>query len=165
MKFHYITFAVAAGFAAPLLAQTPQETMAMPSASTSRVLPAGTMVTMTPIREITSKKVKQGEQVEFQVINDVVENGVVVIPRGAKAFGTITMKTGRAVGGKSGKFEVTFDHVDIQGRKVPLMGQHRQEGRGNSTGALLGSMVISGRSAEMLPSQVVSAVTREPFTF
>lgn len=122
---------------------------------------AGTMVAMTPMTEIASSKVKVGDSFEFTVVNDVVENGVVAVPRGAKALGMIKWKTGKAIGGKSGKFEIAFKQLTVNGKVVPLSGVHRQEGKGNTVGALFGSMWISGRSAIMTPGQVVNAMVAE----
>lgn len=131
----------------------------------SFVLPSGTMLVITPAQEISSKHVEEGQQVMFRVVNDVVEGGKVVIRRGSAVTGTITWKTGRAIGGKSGKFEVTFNSVSVNGRSIALTGKHRQEGRGNSVGALLGSMVISGRSAVMLPGDLVNVFTGQDFVY
>lgn len=131
----------------------------------SFLLPAGTMLVVTPAQEISSKHVEEGQQVLFRVVNDVVEGNRVVIRRGSPVTGTITWKTGRAIGGKSGKFEVTFDSVNVTGRSITLTGKHRQEGRGNSVGALLGSMVISGRSAVMLPGDLVNVFTGQDFVY
>ena len=146
-------------------AQTPnltvQPTSGAQLATATRMLPAGTIINVTPLQEISSKHVHVGDKFEFQVVNDVVENGLVVIPRGSIATGVITMKTGRAIGGKSGKFEVTFESVSSNGRTFPLMGVHRQEGRGNTVGALLGSIFISGRSAVMITGQIVNAMVKE----
>ena len=130
-----------------------------------RTLPAGTIVALTPLTEISSKRAEVGDKFQFQVVNDVVEGGQVVIPRGATATGAITWKTGRAIGGKSGKFDIEFQSVSVGGRDIPLMGTHRQEGRGNTAGALLGSIFISGRSAVMLPGQMVNAVTKTPSAY
>ena len=131
-------------------------------AAAARTLAAGTIVQVTPLQEISSKHVEVGDHFQFQVVNDVIDNGVTVIPRGSIAIGTITFKTGRAIGGKSGKFEITFDSVTANGRQFPLAGMHRQEGRGNTVGALLGSILISGRSAVMLPGQMVNALVKTP---
>lgn len=131
----------------------------------TRMLPAGTVVNLTTMQEITSKRVNVGEKFQFQVVNDVVENGLVVIPRGSIATGTVTMKTGRAIGGKSGKFDITFDNVVANGRSFPLMGVHHQEGRGNTVGALLGSIFISGKSAVMIVGQMVNATVKEPTAY
>ena len=135
------------------------------AAPVSRIVPPSTVLTVTPLVEITSKKIEEGDKFQFSVVSDVVEGGVVAIPRGSMVQGTITWKTGRAIGGKSGKFEVTFDHVTVNGKNYKLSGLHRQEGRGNSVGALLGSMIISGRSAVMLPGQMANAITAEPIPF
>lgn len=133
----------------------------MPMAAAGRSLPAGTQVSLSPMQEISSKHIAMGERFQFQVVNDVVENGLVVIPRGSIATGVVTMKTGRAVGGKSGKFDITFESVTANGRAFPLSGIHHQEGKGNTVGALLGSIVISGRSAVMQQGQIVTAMIKE----
>jgi len=70
----------------------------------SFLLPAGTMLVVTPAQEISSKHIEEGQQVLFRTVDDVVEGGKVVIRRGSPVTGTITWKTGRAIGGKSGKF-------------------------------------------------------------
>lgn len=153
----------------PAFAQAQQPPQSAPSVAPqagkypgSYVMPAGTMLVVTASQEISSKHIEVGQQHRFQVVNDIVEGGKVVIPRGSPVTATVSWKTGRAVGGKSGKFELTFDSVSVRGRPYGLTGQHRQEGRGNSVGALLGSMVISGRSAVMLPGQLVNVFTSEP---
>lgn len=130
-----------------------------------RMMPANTIVSITPRAEISSKHVEEGQKVAFVVVEDVVENGVVVIPRGSIVQANIPWKTGRAIGGKSGKFEVAFESVSVNGKSYAMSGQYRQEGRGNSVGALLGSMVVTGRSAVMLPGQIVTAFTNEPIPY
>ncbi|WFL76153.1 hypothetical protein P7228_09075 [Altererythrobacter arenosus] len=131
----------------------------------TRYLPASTMVTVTPRAEISSKRVEEGHRVQFVVVDDVVQDGVVVIPRGTPVQANIPWKTGRAVGGKSGKFEVAFETIRLNGKSYAMSGQHRQEGRGNTVGALLGTLLISGRSAVMLPGQIVNAFTDEPIPY
>ena len=137
-----------------------QQQVLAPSAA--RILPAGTMISVTALQEISSKRTRQGQRFQFAVVNDVVEKGVVVIPRGSIATGVLTMKTGRAVGGKSGKFDVTFESVTANGVRFPLSGTHRQEGKGNTLGALFGSLIITGHSATLLPGQVLNAFTTAP---
>ena len=134
-------------------------------ASAAHVLAAGTQISLAALQELSSKHVKEGERYQFQVVSDVIDNGTVVIPRGSMATGVISMQTGRAIGGKSGKFDVSFESVIANGVTFPLTGVHRQEGKGNTVGALLGSIFISGRSAVMLPGQVVTAMVKEPTAY
>lgn len=41
---------------------------------------------------------------------------------------------------------------------------HRQEGRGNTGGALLGATIITGKSATMVPGQLINVFTDETIT-
>ncbi len=117
-------------------------------------------MSLTPLEELSSKRIREGERYQFIVVSDVVDNGVVVIPRGSSATGVVTMKTGRAVGGKSGKFDITFESVTANGVTFPLSGVYHQEGKGNTLGALFGSIIISGHSAVMQPGQIATAFTK-----
>ncbi len=121
-----------------------------------------TIIQVTPTEEISSIKMKEGDSYMLQVATDVTYNGVVIIPRGAPVKGTITWRTGKGIGGKSAKFEMTFNTVTVRGQQYALKGKHRQEGRGNTVAALLGSMFISGRSAIMTSGQIVTAFTAVP---
>ena len=135
----------------------------MPSRSQAnlgaRLLRAGTLVSLSPLQEISSKHMRAGDRFSFLVVQDVVDDGVVVIPRGSNATGVVTAQTGRAIGGKSGKFDISFESVVANGVRFPLTGMAREEGKGNTVGALLGIIFISGRSATLLPGQVVTAFT------
>ena len=128
------------------------------------ILPADTLFGVTPVAEITSKKMKEGDYVQLQSAVDVVQSGVVVIPRGSPVKGKIIWRTGRGIVGKSAKFEVAFETVSVGGKEYKLKGKHRQEGRGNTVAALLGSVFISGKSAVMTQGQIVNAFTAEPIT-
>jgi hypothetical protein len=130
-------------------------------APAARFIAAGTQVSLAAINELSSKHIKLGEHYQFTVVSDVVDNGVVVIPRGSIADGVVSMKTGRAIGGISGKFDIIFEKVAANGVNFPLMGVHHQEGKGNTVGALLGSIWISGTSAVMQPGQIVTAMVKD----
>lgn len=80
--------------------------------------------------------------------------------------------TNKGAFGKSGKMEVSFDWLDLGGRKIALTGSHRQEGEGN-TGATVGAVVavgvfaafVTGRSASISNGQQLRARVGEPLTF
>lgn len=162
-------FALAAAQVAapqPTTVQAPAPAVEAPAsapqaAAVARFIAAGTQVSLASANELSSKHIKLGEHYQFTVVNDVVDNGAVVIPRGSIADGVVSMKTGRAIGGKSGKFDISFEKVTVNGTAFPLMGVHHQEGKGNTVGALLGSIWISGTSAVMLPGQVVTAMIKD----
>ena len=134
------------------------------SAASAVVVPINTLVVVTPIEEITSIDMKVGTTRNFMVVNDVVEGGEVMIRRGSPVKATVTWRTGKGIVGKSAKFELTFNSVRSGGRDWALRGTVRQEGRGNTAGALLGSAIITGRSAIMTPGQLVNVFTAEEIT-
>lgn len=106
-----------------------------------------------------------GQKLSFSVVNDVVEQGNIAIPRGSKVEATVTFKTGKAIGGKSGKFEVSFDKITVRGASYAMRGTHRQEGKGNTVAAVFGSMLVSGRSAVMRPGDLASAFTADQIPY
>ncbi len=136
----------------------PAPTLPVPAAVV-RAMSANTLLTVTPIEEISSKRIDVGSKAPFTTIGDVSEQGVVVIPRGSLVSGEITFKTGKAIGGKSGKFELAFKSVQVRGVDYTLTGVHRQEGKGNTVAAVFGSLLVSGRSAVMQPGQEARAFT------
>jgi hypothetical protein len=74
----------------------------------------------------------------------------------------VTWRTGKGIVGKSAKFDLTFNAVSVGGQEYALKGKHRQEGKGNTLAALLGSWVVSGHSAVMESGQMVNAFTAVP---
>lgn len=110
-------------------------------------------------------KVLSSNEAARLVVNDISDGGVVVIPRGSQVVASVTWKTGKAVGGKSGKFEVTFEKVNVRGRDYAMRGVHRQEGKGNTVAAVFATWLVSGRSAVMQPGQFVNAFTAEAIPY
>lgn len=164
---------VAATIAVPVVAQTVAPVATVQAAApvtvavapAARSLPANTLLTVTPMQEISSKHIHIGDRVNFATIGDVTEQGAVAIPRGSLVVGEITFKTGKAVGGKSGKFEVAFRTVQVNGQSYPLTGNHRQEGKGNTVAAVFATLLISGRSAVMITGQEAHAFTGAPIPY
>lgn len=138
------------------------------------VLPPNSEVVVTPNDSITTKgtAVKEGYKFKVSTMFDVMQDGYVVIPKGTAGEGTVTWLTSKGAFGKSGKMEVSFDWLDMNGRRVALTGNFRQEGEGN-TGATVGAVVavgvfagfVTGRSATIVNGQQLRARTAEPLTF
>ena len=163
MKILISIGAAAALAAVPAIAQSTGDAPAViQPAPRTITLPVNTLVQVTPANEITSKKMKEGTTREFLVVNDVEYQGVVVIPRGSPVEAQVTWRTGKGIVGKSAKFELSFDWVRVGQANYKLRGMHRQEGRGNTAGALLGAAIITGKSATMVPGQIVNVFTAEP---
>jgi len=152
------------------------EAAAVPAPAIARpslMLPSYTEIILTPDAEATSKKLREGDVVLMHSLFDVMHNGVVVIPKGTPARGTVTWRTGKGAFGKSAKMEITFNDLTMpNGQKVALSGKHRQEGQGN-TGAAVGAAVavgvfgafVTGKSAIIPTGQHLTARTADSLAY
>ncbi|MDP9057371.1 MAG: hypothetical protein M3N34_08660 [Pseudomonadota bacterium] len=131
-----------------------------------------TEISVTPNDTLSSKSIKVGDKFRISTVFDVMQDGFVMIPRGTYGEGTVSYRTGKGAFGKSAKFEVTFDWLDLNGRHIPLTGKYRAEGEGN-TGAAVGAVVavgvfgafVTGHSATITNGQQLRAYTAEPLAF
>jgi hypothetical protein len=110
-------------------------------------LTAGTPITLAVAQEANSSTHRAGDAIQLTVLNDVRIGDTTVIPRGTPAVGEITWRTGKGAFGKSGKLEFSLRHIDLGGQRIPVSGDYRQEGEGNTiaTGvAILAVGVFAG---------------------
>ena len=132
------------------------------------VLPANSEVMLRLDEEVSSKRKRVGDTFKLSVLQDVMLGNFVVIPRGTPASGSVTFRTGKGAFGKSAKMEVTIGSINLNGRPIPLTGNFRQEGEGN-TGATVGTAVavgpfaafVTGRSAVFQSGREFRVATRE----
>ena len=94
-------------------------------------------------RTLTSADAKIGDNVDFEVIEDVKVGELVVIPRGSIALATIANARPRGRMGKAGKLDVVIDSVKTaSGEKALLRASKETAGKG-STGAMTGAIVAT----------------------
>lgn len=72
-------------------------------------------------RALSSESAKVGEEVNFEVADDLVVNGYIVVKKGASAAGTVTEAEPRGRMGKAGKLNVSVNSVQLaDGGKLAL---------------------------------------------
>ena len=148
---------------------------AAPIAAPARtlLLPANSEVLLRMSEELSTKggQVKEGQMFRLTVVHDVKVNGQTVIPMGTPATGEVTWKTGRAVFGKSGKMEIALRYIDLDGERIDLAGEYRQEGEGDTLAAVgavvlaAPLLVITGKSAIIPRGKEMMAHTVNPVEF
>jgi hypothetical protein len=137
-------------------AATPQA--ATPQAASAQATPAqttpsappppntlldGTAVKLRLAENLTSATAKAGQQVSFEVTEDVSVQGVVVLPKGAQALATVTDASPKKSMGRGGKLDVNVDSARlIDGEKVQLRAVQDAKGGGH-VGAMTGAMVAT----------------------
>ncbi len=126
------------------------------------MLPSNTEVWLSPNSEVNTKRIKQGDKFDMSVTRDIVLGDYIVIPRGTRGVGQVTMRTGKGAFGKSGKMEIDIVDLDLGGRIVPLTGHYRIEGQGN-TGATVGAVVAVGVFAAFVTGHSASIAAGTEF--
>jgi hypothetical protein len=159
----------------PAVEAAPAAVEAAPApAPANLVLNSGTPINLAVTEEVNSSTHKEGDAFKLTVMEDVKVGNTVVIPRGTPASAEITWRTGKGAFGKSGKLEFALSSIDLNGKKIPVTGNFRQEGEGNTVATGVGIIAvgvfagfITGKRARLpagreLMSQLAQNVTFGP---
>ena len=105
-------------------------------------LSSGIPITLVMAKEVNSSVDKEGDTFPLTVLNDVKVGDTIVIPRGTPAAGEVTWRTGKGAFGKSGKLEFSLRYINLDGRHIPVTGDYRQEGEGNTIATGVGIIAV-----------------------
>lgn len=100
----------------------------------------GTAVRLRLKENISSANASVGEFVGFEVLDEIEVNGVVVIPRGGRARGSVTEAVSKGKMGRAGKLEIVLDYVRLADfetaavRAVQTAGGGERDGGGKPVG-------------------------------
>jgi hypothetical protein len=126
---------------APMTAVTPAP---QPPAS---VLQDGTPVKLRLLNKLDSQIAKNGNEIPFDVVNDVVVGGVTVLRRGSLATGVVTQAKGSQTMGRAGRLSFTINDIQLRnGDKVPVRAFNRTSGE-NRTGEMIYLMLNAPMAA------------------
>jgi hypothetical protein len=104
----------------------------------------GTPVKLRLTRNLSSGTDKKGDTVDFEVLEDVSVQGLIVAPRGGVAWATITDAQPKRRMGRGGKLDVNIDTLRLRdGEKIALRAVKDNKGGGH-VGAMTGAMVATG---------------------
>jgi len=104
----------------------------------------GTPVKLRTARTISSADAHTGDTLDFEVLDDIRLNDLLVVPKGGIAWGTVTEAQPKRRMARGGKLDVNIDAVRLtDGEKVPLRAVKEVKGGGH-TGAMTGAMVATG---------------------
>jgi PEGA domain len=109
------------------------------STRTAFVLEDGTPIKLRLSQTVSSADAHVNDRVEFEVLEDVLVNGVVVIPKGASALGTVTEAMPKRRMARGGKLEIIMDSVRlVDGQKAALRAVKDGKGGGHTGGMTVG---------------------------
>jgi BON domain-containing protein len=129
----------------PQYPQAPQAPRYAP-ATGPVILPAGTLLQLRTSEPVDSKRAKDGEPVQFMVIQDVTMGGVLAIPRGAVVHGVVSehKNVGSGSMGGSSSLTLTLTSLDLGGRNYPLQSDQFKVKAPNKAGQTVGSALTGG---------------------
>ena len=131
--------------------KVPAAPVSAPVAAPSQPPPPNTLQDGTAIKlrlaeNLTSATAKAGQQVSFEVVEEVDVEGVPVIAKGAQALATVTTAETKKSMGRGGKLDVNIDSVRlIDGGKAMLRATAGGKGGGHvgaMTGAMVGTAIV-----------------------
>lgn len=134
-----------------LLAQEPQPA---PGATTVQQAaptpppPPNTLLDGTPVKlrlsqTISSSNTRVGQEIPFEVVEDVSVDQVVVLPKGATAIATVTTAEHKKSMGRAGKLDISISYARLKDQeKVALRAIQENKG-GSHVGATTGAVVAT----------------------
>ena len=103
------------------------------------ILQDGTPVKLRLSQTVSSADAHVNDRVEFEVLEDVLVNNTVVIPKGSSALGTVTEAAPKKRMARGGKLEIVMDSVRlVDGEKVALRAVKEGKGGGHAGGMTIG---------------------------
>jgi hypothetical protein len=125
----------------------PQPTALQPAATTSAsnkfVLDDGTPIKLRLDRNLSSADAKTGDNIDFEVLEEVKVNDVVVIPKGNIAIGTVTAAEHKKRMARGGKLDIEIDYVKLADNEKAAIRAVKETKGGGHTGAMTGAIVAT----------------------
>jgi hypothetical protein len=131
--------------AAALLAAAPAGAVAQ--MAPAAVLRQGTPVALQTLAPLSSRRARQGQRFDLEVMDEVRVDGMLVIPRGARGVGEVSRVVTKGMMGKAGKIEVRVLFVEVAGRRIRLDGTASDKGASGAAPVVLAAPLIGVSAA------------------
>ena len=125
-------------------AQSPAPAQEQPSGMPpDHAIHDGTPIKLRLAENVSSADAHAGQEIPFECVDELQVDGVVVLPKGSAAMGTITEAEPKRTMGRAGKLDMTISYARLKdNEKVALRATKEAKG-GSHTGAMAGAMVAT----------------------
>ncbi len=103
----------------------------------------GTPVKLRLSQTITSADAKVGQEVPFEVVEDVKVDDVVVLPKGATAIATVTDAEHKKSMGRAGKLNISISYARLADQEKVALRAVKDTKGGGHVGAMTGAIVAT----------------------
>ncbi len=136
------------------------------------VLPVGTRLQLATLQHLTTIDNKLGDSFGIVVVEDVTQDGTIVIPKGAQGVGEVTFIGKNGGFGRPGILQIKVVSLNVGDRNLPIDGRFREEGA-NKNGVTAATYfavgvfagLIKGKPGGIERGRLLRARTAEPFEF
>jgi hypothetical protein len=170
-RFALIGRALVFGFALlPALAIAQSTGVEPPATPTTTIrLAPGAMIALELQDTLSSRTNYKGDAIRLLVVEDVLQDGTVIIPRGTTATGEVTDVQAKGALGQSGKLEARLLYATVRGSTIRLSGALSARGKSNGAETLgaiaaIGTfpLFFSGKSATIAAgTRMTARIDRE----
>lgn len=133
---------------APFEPQSAPTPAPAPSPSPSSLPPAHTLLDGTPVKlrlsqTISSADARVGQEIPFEVIEDVTVDSVTVIPKGATAIATVTEADHKKSMGRAGRLNISISYARLADQEKAALRAVKDSKGGGHVGAMTGAIVAT----------------------
>ena len=119
-----------------------------PQTAPSAPPPPHTLLDGTPIKlrlsqSISSADAKVGQEIPFEVVEDVKVDDIVVLPKGSSAIGNVTEAEPKKSMGRAGKLNISISYARLTDQEKVAMRAVKDAKGGGHVGAMTGAIVAT----------------------
>ncbi len=125
-----------------------------PTPVSDTMLKQGTPLRLRTLLGLNSDDAREGQRFDLEVTQDVLVNGIAIIPRGSLAQGEVTTVRKKGMWGASGKLSVRLISVRAFGKDIPIRNDYASKGSAGTGGVVaaivfvpLAGFFVTGTSA------------------
>lgn len=135
-----------------------------PYVSGKILIPEGTDVRLRMLDKLSSATATEGQRFNLELEDDIRINGLVAIPHGAKAVGTVVSAKKKGFMGRGGDLNILIDYLLYKDQRVRLRAGSGREGKDKVGTAVTLTVLFGplgllkrGHDAEINPGAIMSA--------
>ena len=103
----------------------------------------GTPIKLRISQTISSADAKTGQEVPFEVIEDVKVDDLIVLPKGATAIGNVTDAVPKRSMGRAGKLDISISYARLSDQEKAALRATKDVKGGGHVGAMTGAIVAT----------------------
>lgn len=143
-----VSLSICPFLAAQQIQSTPAAPAPPPQASPATPPPPHTLLDGTPVKlrlseTISSADAKVGQEIPFEVVEDISVDQVVVLPKGATGIATVTEADHKKSMGRAGKLNISISYARLQDQEKVALRATKDTKGGGHVGAITGAMVAT----------------------